>query len=75
MTDRYSLRSPPVRGVKAATPYRVSIVIYDRAHKGIIWQTERSYSSQVSDRVVPKAPLTMGPGYHPSPEGEKIITR
>ncbi|WP_309083509.1 hypothetical protein [Chelativorans sp.] len=68
MTDRYSLRSPPIRGVEAGKPYRVAIKVYDREHKQLIWQTERSYRSQISDTIVPDKPLTVGPGYHRNPE-------
>lgn len=67
MTDRYSLRSPPVRGVEAGKPYKVVISVYDRQREKLIWRTERSYKSQISDKVVPDAPLTVGPGYHPNP--------
>lgn len=68
MTNRYSLRSPPVRGVEADKPYHVAIRIYDREGKELIWQTERDYTSQISDSVVPEKPLTIGPGYHRNPE-------
>jgi len=68
MTDRYALRSPSVRGVEAGKPYHVAIKVYDRERKRLIWETERSYTSQISDTVVPDKPLTIGPGYHRNPE-------
>lgn len=68
MTDRYALRSPPVRNVQAGKPYRVAIKVYDREHKELIWQAERTFKSQISDEVVPDKPLTIGPGYHRNPE-------
>lgn len=71
MTDRYALRSPSIRGVEAGKPYHVAIKVYDRERKQVIWQTERSYRSQISDKIVPAKPLTIGPGYHQNPEAVK----
>lgn len=68
MTDRYSLRSPPIRSVEAGKPYQVAIKVYDRERKQLLWEDDRSYKSQISDRVVPQKPLTVGPGYHRNPE-------
>lgn len=68
MTRRYAVRTPPLRGIEAGKPYKVSIKVYDRQGQSLIWQTERSYVSQVGDEVLPEAPLTVGPGYH-QPEG------
>jgi hypothetical protein len=70
MTDTYSLRSPPIRGVEADKPYQVSIRIYDRERKELLWQAERGYKSQIGDMVVPEKPLTVGPGYHRNPAAE-----
>lgn len=68
MTDRYALRTPSLRGVEAKRPYKVSIRIYDRERTRMIWQTETSFASQISDRAVPDKPLTVGPGYHLNPD-------
>ncbi|WP_163272260.1 hypothetical protein [Chelativorans alearense] len=68
MTDRYSLRSPPVRNIEAGKPYQVAIKVYDRERKALLWEAEHSYKSQISDRMMPQKPLTIGPGYHPNPE-------
>jgi hypothetical protein len=70
MTDRYSLQSPPVRGVEAHHPYKVAIRILDRQAKNEIWKTELSISSQISDEVVPDKPLVIGPGYDKNPESD-----
>ncbi|CAN0654578.1 conserved protein of unknown function [Nitratireductor aquimarinus] len=70
MTDRYALRTPPVRGVEAKKPYRVDIRVYDRAKTTLLWQEKHSYASQIADTVVPEKPLTIGPGYHRNPELE-----
>ncbi|MBN8245287.1 hypothetical protein JF546_19905 [Nitratireductor aquimarinus] len=71
MTDRYALRTPPVRGVEAKKPYRVEIRVYDRTKTTLLWQEEHSYTSQIADTVVPEKPLTIGPGYHRNPELER----
>ncbi len=70
MTDRYALRTPPVRGVEAKKPYRVDIRVYDRTKTTLLWQEKHSYASQIADTVVPEKPLTIGPGYHRNPELE-----
>lgn len=67
-TERYSLRSPPVRGVEAGKPYRVAIRVLDREEKRVIWRHEVAYTSQISDEIVPDKPLTTGPGYHRNPD-------
>ena len=64
MTDKYPLRSPPVRGVEAGKPYTVDIRVLDRQGEKELWSATRTYASQISDKVVPDAPLTVGPGYH-----------
>jgi len=68
MTNHYALRTPPLHGIQADRPYKVSIRLYDRERKNVIWQTERTYASQLSDEVMPENALTVGPGYH-RPEG------
>ncbi|WP_292898336.1 MULTISPECIES: hypothetical protein [unclassified Nitratireductor] len=67
MTDRYALRTPPVRGVEAKKPYKVSIRVYDREKTSMIWEGDTTFASQISDKVVPDRPLTVGPGYHLNP--------
>ena len=73
MTDRYALRSPSIRGVEAGKPYDVAIKVYDRERKNLLWETERTYRSQISDTIVPDRPLTVGPGYHRNPEEMKAL--
>ncbi|WP_157015775.1 hypothetical protein [Mesorhizobium xinjiangense] len=62
-TERYSLRSPSVRGVEADKPYTVAIQVLDRDAKDVLWQDDVVFRSQISDKVVPNEPLTVGPGY------------
>lgn len=64
---RLALRSPPVRGVEAGKPYHVAIRILDREERRLLWSHDMAFRSQISDAVVPDAPLTIGPGYTPNP--------
>ncbi|MDN2566140.1 hypothetical protein N1F89_07895 [Aquibium sp. A9E412] len=68
MTDRYALRSPPVRGVEADRPYRVAIRVLDRREDTVLWSFDKTYTSRIADTVVPDSALTVGPGYHRNPE-------
>jgi hypothetical protein len=68
MTNRYPMRTPPLRGVEAHKPYKVTIRVLDREETREIWSTTRSYSSQISDAKTPDKPLTIGPGYHLNPD-------
>lgn len=65
---RFSLRSPPVRGVQAGKPYHVAIRVLDREEKQLLWSHGVEYSSQIGDEVVPDRPLTIGPGYARNPQ-------
>ncbi|MEZ5780871.1 MAG: hypothetical protein R3D70_04355 [Rhizobiaceae bacterium] len=71
MTDRYSLRSPPVRGVVKDKVYKVAIRVLDREEKYEIWGSTLDYRSQIDDTVVPEKPLTIGPGYQLNPDAEE----
>ena len=68
MTDRYSFRSPPVRGVEAGKPYRVEIRVFDRRETAELWSTTRQFASQIGDSNMPQMPLTIGPGYAKNPD-------
>ena len=65
---RFSLRSPPVRGVEAGKPYHVAIRILDREETNLLWSYDMDVRSQIGDEVVPDAPLVVGPGYHRNPQ-------
>jgi hypothetical protein len=69
-TERYSLRTPPVRGVEAGRPYRVAIRVMDREEREVHWRHELVYTSQISDAIVPEKPLTTGPGYARNPDSD-----
>lgn len=64
---KFAMRSPSVRGVEAGKPYNVAIRVFDRDEKHLLWQDDMQFTSQVSDAVVPDAPLTVGPGYARNP--------
>lgn len=66
-TERYALRSPPVRGVQAGKPYHVDIRVFDREESAVLWRHGLDFKSQIDDTVVPDQPLTVGPGYHRPP--------
>lgn len=68
MTDRYALRSPPVRGVEAGRPYTVSIRVLDRLETQEIWNSTMVFRSQIGDEAAPGQALTIGPGYHRNPQ-------
>lgn len=71
MTNKYPLRSPPVRGVEAGKGYEVAIRVLDRTGQEELFAATRTYHSQISDDIVPEKPLTVGPGYHPNPEAKE----
>jgi hypothetical protein len=64
---KFAMRSPPVRGVEAGKAYSVAIRVFDRDERRLLWQDDMQFTSQVSDAVVPDAPLTVGPGYARNP--------
>jgi len=63
-SKRYALRSPPLRGIEAKRPYRVSVRLVQNGDKAVLFERDFTVASQISDRVVPPQPLTVGPGYH-----------
>lgn len=62
--SRYTLRSPPIRGVEAGKDYHVEVRLKTRGDEAVLWSDRLAFRSQVSDAVAPDAPLTVGPGYH-----------
>lgn len=68
MTDRYALRSPPVRGVEAGRPYKVDVNVFDRLETRALWTHSMNFRSQISDASISDQPLTIGPGYHRNPD-------
>lgn len=69
-TERYSLRSPEVRGVEAGKPYHVAIRVFDREEQNLLGMQSLDFTSKISDDVVPDKPLVIGPGYTPNPDAD-----
>lgn len=69
-TRHYALRSPPLQGIKANRPYKVTIRVLDRTRKNVLFQVERHYESRISSAALPEIPLTVGPGYHRNPAAD-----
>ncbi|NDW07746.1 hypothetical protein [Jiella pacifica] len=65
--SRYGLRSPPLRGIEAERPYHVSVRLIQNGDGAILFEDEFTVTSQISDRIVPPQPLTIGPGYRRNP--------
>ncbi len=65
--SRLALRSPPVRGVEAGRDYHVFLHILDRDDERLLWSSDLTFRSNISDTVVPERPLTIGPGYARNP--------
>lgn len=60
---RYTMRTPPVQGVKGDRDYR--IIVRVRSHDGTLLATyTKSVHSDLDQSFLPKAPLVVGPGYH-----------
>ncbi len=60
---RYTVRTPPVQGVKGNRDYRVFVRVL--SHDGTLLATyTKSVHSDLDQSVLPKAPLVVGPGYH-----------
>ncbi|MBP0614352.1 hypothetical protein [Jiella mangrovi] len=66
-TNRYGLRSPPLRSIEADHPYHVSVRLVQNGDGAVLFTDEFTVTSQISDRVVPPEPLTIGPGYTRNP--------
>jgi hypothetical protein len=66
-TKRYSLRTPPVRGVEKDRPYKVVVRLIQNGDDAILFEEEFTVRSQMADDVVPDRPLTVGPGYMRNP--------
>ncbi|TFF23065.1 hypothetical protein E3C22_11520 [Jiella endophytica] len=67
-SSRYGVRSPPLRGVEAHHPYRVSVRLIQNGDGAVLFEDAFTVTSQISDRIVPPQPLTVGPGYTRNPQ-------
>jgi hypothetical protein len=63
----YVFHSPPLRGVKAGTDYRVDVRLLDPATGRVIASIARTFRSDVDQSVLPERAPVVGPGYQPAP--------
>ncbi len=64
---RYSFTTPPLSGVEAGKDYRVAVVVIDSGGKSLQTVDYRIHSD-IDQSVLPKKPLTVGPGYDLNPD-------
>jgi len=70
-----SVRSPAVHGVVKGRPYKVVVRLRDRDTGAVFAQYHKDYASNIGEEVMPKGPLTIGPGYHkPPPDGTEPVS-
>lgn len=65
---QYAFETPPVKGVKADTPYKAVIRVIDSESGEVLGRYERTFKAQIDQSVLGAKPRTVGPGYHPNPE-------
>lgn len=63
---RFSFITPPLTGIKADTDYAVIVRVLD-ADGVELQRVETKVHSDLDQSVLPKAPLTVGPGYARNP--------
>jgi hypothetical protein len=62
----YGLRTPAVKGVVAGRPYKVVVRLLEAGRE--TGRIERTITSDLNQDMLPDAPLTVGPGYTPTPD-------
>jgi hypothetical protein len=63
---RFSFSTPPLTGIKADTDYRVVVRVLDATgHE--LQRVETRLHSDLDQSILPKVPLTVGPGYARNP--------
>jgi hypothetical protein len=63
---RFSFVIPPLTGIKADTDYAVVVRVLD-ADGAELQRVETKVHSDLDQSILPKAPLTLGPGYARNP--------
>ena len=61
---QYAFRTPPVQGVQPDRDYSVALRVIEPETGTVLATHTRNYRSNVDQAMMPKAPLTVGPGYH-----------
>ncbi|KQT69937.1 MULTISPECIES: hypothetical protein [unclassified Aureimonas] len=64
---QYAIRTPGLAGIRKDRPYRVTVRLLEGWEHKPIFQTEFTVTSDLDGAVMPKAPLTIGPGYARNP--------
>lgn len=59
---RIALQTPPLQGVAAKRPYKVSVVLQD-GEGAVLQRIEKTYASELDQSALPQRPLAIGPGY------------
>lgn len=63
---RFSFVTPPLSGIKADTDYKVVVRVLD-ATGAELQRVETKIHSDLDQSILPRAPLTVGPGYARNP--------
>ncbi|MCQ8780617.1 hypothetical protein [Mangrovibrevibacter kandeliae] len=66
-SNRYGVRSPPLHGIEKGKPYAVHVRLKQWGDGAILYEGRFTVASDMDDQVMPKAPLTIGPGYTRNP--------
>jgi len=61
---QYTFRTPPLQGVEADRDYQVTLSLFSPTRDRLLATYRNHYRSNVDQKQMPKAPLTVGPGYH-----------
>ncbi|WP_245413375.1 hypothetical protein [Mangrovicella endophytica] len=64
---QYGLRTPPLHGIRKDRPYQVRVRLLQWGDGAVLHDERFTVASQIDDAVMPKAPLTIGPGYMRNP--------
>ncbi|MEX6505754.1 hypothetical protein [Jiella sp. M17.18] len=67
-TTRYGLRSPSLQGIDKNKPYRVTVRLIQNGDGAVLFSRTFTVTSDLSQAVLPPAPLTVGPGYARNPD-------
>ena len=62
--QRYKFETPPLQGIAADTPYRVTLSLRTPGGGAVLATAERSFASNLAQSALPPRPLAVGPGYH-----------
>ncbi len=69
---RFTFITPPLTGIKADRDYLVTVRVLDANGKEL-QRTETKVHSDLDESILPKVPLTIGPGYARNPASLKDL--